>query len=99
MAKLEVLPSQAIIDGFKGKLDFYLWRGIPCVRKWPRKAVVSGIPEVEEHWAAFAYAASLWSSLSPEVQEAYNTMALTGGLSGRDLMTRGFLSGIYAYSH
>lgn len=99
MAKLRVLPSQAIIDGFKGNIDFYEWRGIPCVRKWPRKADPRGIPEVEAHWAAWSYAAKLWSLLSPDVQAAYNSQSSSGGLSGRDLMTRGFLAGIYTYSH
>ncbi|MBA7644367.1 hypothetical protein ES703_52110 [subsurface metagenome] len=99
MAKLSAMPEQAIIDGFKGTIDFYLWRGIPCVRMWPRKADPRGIPEVEAHWASFSYVSKLWSLLSPEIKAAYNSQASDGGLSGRDLMTRGFLSGIYTYSH
>jgi len=35
MPKLTKLPSLSIIHGFRGILDFYLWKGIPCVRKWP----------------------------------------------------------------
>jgi len=69
------------------------------VRKWPRKPDPRGIPEVEAHWEAFAYASRLWSQLTPEVQAAYNSQATQGGLSGRDLMVRGFLKGIYAYTH
>ncbi|GAH90840.1 unnamed protein product, partial [marine sediment metagenome] len=33
MAKLTALPSLDIIRGFKGTLDFYIRRGVPCVRK------------------------------------------------------------------
>lgn len=36
MARIDVLPSIDIIRGLKGTLDFYLWRGLPCVRAWPR---------------------------------------------------------------
>lgn len=36
MARLTALPSVDIIRGFKGTLDFYLWKGLPCVRAWPR---------------------------------------------------------------
>lgn len=35
MARLDALPSIDIIRGFKGVLDFYLWKGLPCVRSWP----------------------------------------------------------------
>ena len=99
MAKLDTLPEQAIIDGLSGTIDFYLWRGIPCARGWPSKPNPRGIPEVEAHWDAFAYASRLWSQLSSDVQAAYNAQSTNSGLSGRDLMTRGFLAGLYRYPH
>jgi len=36
MARIDALPSIEIIRGFKGILDFYVWRGLPCVRAWPK---------------------------------------------------------------
>lgn len=36
MAKLTALPSLEIIRGFKGIIDFYVHRGVPCARAWPR---------------------------------------------------------------
>ena len=36
MARLTALPSANIIHGFKGTIDFYLWRGLACARRWPR---------------------------------------------------------------
>lgn len=36
MAKLKALPDLEIIRGFKGVIDFYMCRGIPCARAWPR---------------------------------------------------------------
>lgn len=35
MARIKSLPGLDIIRGFKGTLDYYLWKGLPCVRKWP----------------------------------------------------------------
>lgn len=35
MAKLSGPWDKARIMGMKGKLDFYYWKGIPVVRKWP----------------------------------------------------------------
>lgn len=109
MAKLKVLPELAIIDGFKGKVDFYVnyqssdpelrGRGVPCARKWPRSPGHRRAPAVEAQWAAFAYAAAHWSSLSDEIQAAYNEMASGTGLSGRDFFTRSYLTGLYRYDY
>ncbi len=38
MAKLHTLPPEEIIKGLRGILDFYYCRGIPCVRRWPKKS-------------------------------------------------------------
>jgi len=35
LAKLAALPNATIIAGFKGKIDFYVHKGIPCARRWP----------------------------------------------------------------
>jgi len=99
MAKLTALPHQAIIDGFKGKIDFYLWRGIPCARKWPRSPGHLRAQAVMEQWADFSYAAGAWTLLSDVVQDAYRALAVGSGLSGRDLFTRGYLTGLYRYEH
>lgn len=97
MAKLTVLPELAIIDGFKGKVDFYLHDGIPCARRWPRSPGKRRAPAVEATWEAFAYAAAKWKDLPPEIQAGYNEMASGTGLSGRDMFTRSYLTGLYRY--
>ncbi|MBA7580413.1 hypothetical protein ES708_22304 [subsurface metagenome] len=97
MAKLAVLPEAAIISGFKGKLDFYLHDGVPCVRAWPRPPRRARAPAVQAQWPAFSYAAKEWSNLSPQVQEAYRQLATGSGLSGRDMQVRAYLSGLYRY--
>ncbi|GAI33827.1 unnamed protein product [marine sediment metagenome] len=92
MAKLEVLPEQAIIDSFKGTIDFYLWMGIPCARKWPFIPPYVRSPQELATHDAFAWAAANWKSLSPEVVSAYNETAQGSSLSGRDLFVKSFIS-------
>jgi len=109
MAKLKVLPHQDIIDGFRGKIDFYVYHpscvpelrgpGIPVARKWPRSPGHLRAQAVMDQWADFAYAASAWNLLSDEIQEAYRALAVGSGLSGRDLFSRSYLSGLFRYEH
>lgn len=92
MAVIKKLPSLVIIDGFKGKLDFYVHNGVPCVRRWPRSPGKRRSPSVEAQWPAFTFAAANWNALSPEVQAAYNETASETNMSGRDLFTKGFIT-------
>jgi len=107
MAKLTALPSLAIIDGFKGVIDFYVnhqscdpevkGSGIPCARKWPKSPGHLRAEAVMSQWSAFTYASREWGNISAEVQEAYKAMAKGTGLSGRDMFTRSYLKGLYRY--
>jgi len=97
VAKLDVMPAQSIIDGLKGVLDFYVHKGIICVRSWPRSPGHRRAPAVEAQWAAFSYAAREWNNLSPEVQLAYRNLASGTAYTGRDWFMRGYLTGIYDY--
>lgn len=92
MAVLTNFPSQAIIGGFKGTIDYYVHCGTLCARKWPRSPGHRRALEVEAGWPAFAWAASNWNSLSPEVKDAYKTMASGTALTGRDIFTKSFIS-------
>jgi len=107
MAKLKALPELAIIDGFKGKVDYYVYhptcdpelrgKGIPCARRWPRSPGKRRAAAVEAQWPKFSYISGKWLTLSKEIQDAYRDMATGTGLSGRDFFTRGYLSGLYRY--
>lgn len=99
LAKIKVFPAQHIIDGLKGKLDFYIHDGQPCVRRWPRPPTGERSPGVKEGWEPFTTASKLWAQLSPSVQDAYTKMAASSGLNGRDLQIRGYLTGMYRYPH
>jgi len=108
MATLTTLPSLAIIAGFYGKVDFYLYHpscdpeakgpGTVVARKWPRSPGHDRAAPVEATWPAFTYAAKEWSNLAPVVQNAYIAQAEGSALSGRDLFTRSYLKGLYRYS-
>jgi len=97
MAVIKVMPSEAIISGFKGVIDFYYNMGLACVRRWPRSPGRRRTPAVESTWSVFSYASKEWANLSPEVQAAYNKMSTGSGLTGRDLFQRAYLKGIFQY--
>jgi len=93
MAKLDHMPTKEIIDGFKGSIDFYLWRGIPVARKWPRKPRQPGTPEQKATWTRFKYINSLAGTLPPDVIAAYKFMAAGSGLTWKDYVIRLYLTG------
>lgn len=95
MAKITKMPSKAVISGFKGTLDFYVHDGIACVRSWPRSPGRNRAPAVQARWAAFAWAATNWYSQSQEVRDAYNQMATSTYMTGRDLFMKNFISAQY----
>lgn len=97
MVKLLTLPDQAIIDGFKGTIDFYVHMGVPCCRKWPRKAHYIRSAAETETQIIFAAGVALWPQLSPEIQQAYNDMAVGTTVTGRDMFMRGYISGTLLY--
>jgi hypothetical protein len=92
MAKLEALPSSAIIDQLAGTIDYYLWMGIPCARSWPRARQVPITPQERAAWPVFTDAVRIWNTLSTEVQAAYNAMAAGSTLSGRDMATKLYIN-------
>lgn len=93
MAKLTALPEMDIINGLKGKIDFYLWMGIPVARTWPRSPGPRRAPAVEAQWPAFTTASRLWNLMSDYVQDAYIATTAGTNLSGRDLAMKAYLSG------
>jgi len=97
VAIITAMPSEDIISGYKGTLDFYVHRGIQCVRKWPQSPGKLRSPPVTQQWPIFTAAAKEWKHLSAAVQEAYNQYATDSGLTGRDLFMRAYIRGLYYY--
>lgn len=87
------MVNQAVIDGFKGKVDFYFYMGIPCFRKWPKKPDLPRTPEVQAQWPAFRIASQSWLLLPVYVQDAYRLMASGTYMSGRDIFMKCYING------
>ena len=95
MALIEAMPSATIIEGLWGKLDFYKWCGLNIVRSWPRYRSKTLTEPTKAQWPAFSYVNKIAGSVSPEVRAAYQKMASGTGLSWKDYLVRGYISGIY----
>ncbi len=93
MAKIKSMVADAIISGFKGKLDYYVHDGQACVRAWPRSPGKKRSVAVEAQWPLFSVAAPLWNDIPQVVRDAYAQMASDTGLSPRDMFTRSYISG------
>jgi len=97
MAKLLVMPHMDIIDGLKGSIDFYVHRGIPCARAWPKSPGKARSPGVRAQWPIFSFATQEWKNLSQAVQDSYTQFSTDSGLAGRDLQIRAYMTGLYRY--
>lgn len=93
MATLKKMPPQAIIDGFKGTIDFYYWRGIPCVRKWPVWHPRTPTPVEATNQHSFAYCNKAWKDLPANIKTRWNEMAGGTGLTGKDHYVRAYMRG------
>jgi len=88
MAKLTALPHQSIIDGFKGTLDFYVWRGIPCVRSWPRKPLLPRSPAVQRTAAVFGYLATFFTDTPANIRDRASAIGDGTSWTWRDVRYR-----------
>ena len=75
MAKLTSMPQEEIIMGMKGTLDYYWWKDVPVVRKWPRPPSGPRSPAVQAQWPDFAQASRDWRDLEPETVAGTTHMA------------------------
>ena len=93
MAKVSGLPVKDIIRAFKGTLDFYVYRGIYCVRAWPRlPAMPRSIPSQQS--------AAIWAAFSKEIGETdFDIIALATQQAGNTGYTWKDLLTSAAYNH
>lgn len=95
MAIIKEMVGERVISGFKGTLDFYYYKGIACVRAWPKSPGSNRSQAVQSGWPLFSYAAKEWRNLSPVVQRTYVQLAVGTALSGRDIFSRAYMKGIF----
>lgn len=95
MARIDALPSIEIIRGFKGILDFYLWRGLPCARAWPRYRPARQTDPSKAAALLFGAIVKAYSLLGDAPLEAYRADAADQPRTARDIM----VSGVYGNLH
>lgn len=93
MAKLTAMPQQAIVSGFYGTIDFYVYMGIACARMWPKDRTVPYTPQEQQQWPIFATATRVWTLVDSETRESLEAMTPAASLSARDLATKLYLNG------
>ena len=88
MAKIDVMPHRSIISGYKGLLDFYVHRGQPCARSWPRKPQLPRSEAVMETAEFFGELAQEFSDTPPNIRSRAADLALGTAWTWRDLRYR-----------
>jgi len=74
MAVIKEMLGEKVIRGFKGVLDFYYWKGLACVRKWPASPGHKRSPAVMVGWAPFTQAVALWSLVPQNIRDEYESI-------------------------
>ncbi len=95
MARLDALPSIEIIRGLKGVLDFYLWKGLPCVRSWPYTPPSKRTTATKAAATLFGQISSNFRLLAPLALQAFQQEANDQPRTARDL----YISGVYGHLH
>jgi hypothetical protein len=93
MAKLNAMPDKGTIDAMKGCVDFYLWKGIPVARKWPKYPKRAPSAREAQVQSDFAYINKLASQLPEAIIDQYKKMAVGTDFTWKDLLVRGYMHG------
>lgn len=70
MTRLKELPEIQVIKGFKGKVDFYLWKGIAVARRWPRKTTIPKTPAEQASANEFGAISASYKLTDPITRDA-----------------------------
>lgn len=82
------MPSQEIISSLAGVLDFYVWKGIPCCRSWPRKPAMPRAPAVQRTASDFGEIATALSASPANIIAFAQALATGTAWTWRDLRYR-----------
>lgn len=95
MAKPDKMPQQAIIDGMKGLIDYYYWKGVAVARRWPRYFARTPSPQEAVNQADFAYINKLYSTLPAIVLQGLIDHAKGTTQVPKDYLVRAYLKGLF----
>lgn len=87
MAKLAHLPDNIVIAATKGVLDWYVYRGVPCARTWPRRPAMPRSPASTASAAAFGAFAHAVTRTDPSLIALASERARTSEWTWKDLIT------------
>lgn len=95
MPRLNRLPALEVIRGLKGVLDFYYWKGIPCVRKWPRTPPSHRTAKSLAAAALFGAVVHAYALVGGAVKALFDQDAADQPRTGRDL----YVSAVFGHLH
>lgn len=95
MARLKVLPGLDVIRGYKGVLDFYVRRGVPCVRRWPYTPKSRRTPGSIAAAALFGEIIKGYNLLGDGPLQAFRDEAADQPRTARDL----YVSAVFGHLH
>ena len=97
MPILDAPLDPVTVASLKGTLDYYLWRGLPVIRSWPRKPKMPRTPAVTQAFETFGQVARLFSQMDATAVQ-YGIDESNGTLwTWRDLWTAAVYGNLYEY--
>jgi len=84
VVKLATVPARSIVLGFKGIIDFYSWKGVVVVRRWPRKPTQPRSAAVQDQWADFKAVTQGFKTIDETVMPALTSMTTGTQLVQKD---------------
>lgn len=92
MAVITGKLNQVAVDTLSGVVDFYYWRGLLCARKWPHWPARVPYPAEKVAQERFGYCMRMWAFLPSYLQAQYRNMAVSTGVTARDIFARAYLN-------
>lgn len=90
MAKIKALPAASIISDMGGSIDFYVHKGVVCVRRWPRPPSGPRSLPVQESAARFAYATITFGQAPELLKTMARYAAADAPVTWRDVLLVGY---------
>ncbi|OFW54945.1 MAG: hypothetical protein A2V75_09090 [Actinobacteria bacterium RBG_16_70_17] len=94
MAVITSMPAQSIIQGWKGVVDFYEYRGLACARKWPIWRPRQPYPAELANQLKFRTANKAIATSPPLIRAAWVRMAQGTPFRWQDLAVRAYYRGL-----
>lgn len=98
MAVLDALPAIEVIRGFKGTIDFYIRRGTPCARAWPRYRPARQTAPSKASAALFGQIIKGWALLGAYPKALFAQAARHQPRTARDLYVSAVLGNLHEHS-